>query len=161
MFLFKKIFVYCHMTLYKNNEENNKMFMLPLNGEKVYKRYLSKKITYGFAELWKDSINNIYLQYGKKIYVEKLCTDILPREVNFRLALGHDKNYSNEFFERKRKLLFVYEDGIINRYYIKDEKLKKVEYMHIYLQKRKMKVDKNILDYKKYKLSFDYFIHFL
>ena len=185
---YEKLFVYGHMTLYKNIEENNKMFMKLLNGEEIYKKYLSKKFTYGFDELWENSINNIYLQYGKKIYIEKLCADILPREVNFRLALGHDKNYSDEFFERKRKSLFVYEDGTINRYYIKNEKLKKVEYMYIHLQKRKMEIDKNILNYKKYiiipnsfigldetailtlntyneikkyKLSFNYFKHFI
>lgn len=182
---YEKLFVYGHMTLYKNTEENNKMFMKPLNGEEIYKKYLSKKFTYGFDELWENSINNIFLQYGKDIYVEKLCADILPREVNFRLALGHDKNYSDEFFEKKRKSLFVYEDGIINRYYIKDEKLKKLEYMYIHLQKRKMEINKNILNYKnyiiipnnfiglkevvnlenynnlkKYKLSFNYFKHF-
>lgn len=155
---YEKIFIYGHMTLYRNNEENNKKFMQLLKGEEVYRKYLSTKATYGFDELWENSINNIYLDSKKKIYTEKLCADILPREVNFRLALGHDRNYSDEFFERKRKSLFAYEDGQINRYYIKNNKLEKLEYMYIHLQKRKMKLDKNIADYKNYIIIPNYFI---
>lgn len=155
---YEKLFTYGHMTLYKNNETSRKNFMEKLNGEEVYRKYLSTPATYGFDELWENSINNIYLKLGIDIYTEKLCADILPREVNFRLALGHDRNFSDEFFERKRKSLFVYEDEKIVRYLKKDDCLKKIEYMYIHLQKRKMQLDPNILNHKNYLIIPNYFL---
>lgn len=142
---YEKLFLYGHMTLFKNTKENNIRFMKSYKQELLYKKYLSSPKNYAFDEIWNGSINDIYRELGIDIYETKLCADILPGEVDFRLSLWHNREYLIEFKEKKRTSIFTYENGEINRYFLEDFNINKLEYMYIHLQKRKMKLDKNIL----------------
>ena len=142
---YEKIFLYGHMTLYKITRKNNMRFMKSYKQELLYKKYLSSPKNYAFDEVWNGSINDIYRELGIDIYEVKLCADILPEEADFRLSLWHNREYLFEFKEKKRVSLFTYENGEINRYFIKDYNMEKLEYMYIHLQKRKMKVNRSVL----------------
>ena len=135
---YDKIFINGHMSIYKNTQENNRMFMRTLNNKILYKEYFTSNRNYAFDELWNDSINDIYLEAGLEIYDKKLCADVYPRNADFRLVLGYNKDYFEEFLEKKKKSIFCYKNGKIFRYYKKKELLLKKEYMYLHLQKRKM-----------------------
>ena len=135
---YDKIFINGHMSIYKNTQENNRMFMRTLNNKILYKEYFTSNRNYAFDELWNDSINDIYLEAGLEIYDKKLCADVYPRNADFRLVLGYNKDYFEEFLEKKKKSIFCYKSGKIFRYYKKKELLLKKEYMYLHLQKRKM-----------------------
>lgn len=138
---YDKIFINGHMSIYKNTKENNRMFMKKIGNREFYKEYFTNDKNYAFDELWDDSINDIYKLSNLEIYEEKLCADIYPRNANFRLVLGYNRDYLEEFLEKKKKSIFYYKNGKIFRYYKKQGLLLKKEYLYIHLQKRKMIVD--------------------
>lgn len=154
---YDKLFIYGHMTIYKNNYQNNKIF---LKGR--YEEIFKTNKGYGFDELWHDySINNLFLNENKSIYTEKLCADINPDRANFQLSLYHDKNYSGEeFFENIKESIFLYNNGKIERFFIKENELKKLEYMYIHLQKRKMRLLLKEDENNKYLIQPNIFRHF-
>lgn len=143
---YEKIFTNGHLSLYKNSFINNRRFMKEYQGELLYKKYFTSNKNYAFDELWNGSINDIYDKLNIEIYEKKLCADIYPRNVNFRLVLGYSKDYCEEFLEKKKKSIFSYEDGEVIRYYRRKEKKLRKEYLYLHLQKRKMKLDFNPME---------------
>lgn len=138
---YDKIFINGHMSIYKNTKENNRIFMKKIGDREFYKEYFTNDKNYAFDELWNDSINDIYKLSNLEIYEDKLCADIYPRNVNFRLVLGYNRDYLEEFLEKKKKSIFYYKDGKVFRYYKKQGLLLKKEYLYIHLQKRKMSLE--------------------
>ena len=155
---YDKIFINGHMSIYKNTKENNKIFMKKLNDRILYKEYFSSDKNYAFDELWNDSINDIYREVGLEVYDKKLCADIYPRNADFRLVLGYNRDYFEEFLERKKQSIFYYKNGKIIRYYKKRELLLKKEYIYLHLQKRKMII--NIMKEKNYLIIPNQFIFY-
>lgn len=153
---FDKIGVLGHFTLYKNNEQVNKAFMLPLNGVQRYKEVLAADYNMSFDEENKASINSIFDTYDFKVKEDLKLAGLYTKTSNFKLTYpNQDWEY---FLEKKRKNIFVWDTGVLNRLCVdnKNKTVKTEEYLYIHFQSRKMKVQTS--NHKVYKLipnSFD------
>ena len=138
---YDKIGIYGHCTIYRNVPEINKMFMKSFQGKSLYKKYFSEPWNHSFDEEYKDSINNIFEEYGKKVYSNLKIANIYMKSSVFRLTyLNEKKEYE---VEPRRRAIFVWNNGKLTRYEIKDKdgQLIENEYLYIHMQSRLMKVN--------------------
>lgn len=149
---YDKVFCLGHMIIYKNNYENNRVFMKAINGQKWYKEAFQTNKIKIFDETYRNStnINEIYLALNKKVFQEDLS-------VNFKVLPTHfvktTYNYTTKEFDNDdKKALYMWDNGHIYRYFIENKKLRKEEYLYIHLQERKMRFNKNILKEKAFKI---------
>lgn len=153
---FDKIGALGHCTLIKNSEKYNKAFMLPLNGETIFKKAYKDRENHSFDEEFNQSINNIFEEYHYSIKYDLPLANIYTKSSNFRLTyLNQDKHsYDVEFL---KKAFFAFDKGQLYRFSKINDSLKKDTYAYIHLQSRKMKVSSK-LNYEFYKIipnSFD------
>lgn len=151
---YDKLFCLGHLTLYKNTEENNRIFMNPLNGVEIYKRVYSTNKSCCFDEVWKDeyNINTLFIKAGKSVYENDFSLNIDFAHTSFlrvkyvgRKVPNNGHGYCYEIY---KPCVYMWEKGHIFRYFIKSNKIEREEFMYIHLQKRKMKVhiDYNVED---------------
>lgn len=135
---YDKIYTVGHLTLFRNNYENNRRFMLAYKGELIYRNAFLKTRESIFDEGFKNSINNIYEDYNFPMCTKFEPADIYTKSSNFRLVgLKNDrelviyKNKKGVFWWKKGQLLFIY---------MENDKFIKQEFPYIHLQKRKMRL---------------------
>jgi len=153
MFSYDKIFTLGHLTLIRNTEYYNRMFMQSLDGIELYKKAFTSTDNYNFDEEFagKPNINSIFEKYGAKIWKNALIADIYTKSSNFRLVKGTN-------VEKKKNCFFIWNNGILKRFIKDNGRFYNEEFMYIHLQKRKMKVNINQDDAMIYKIipnSFD------
>lgn len=125
-----------HFTLFKNNKENNRLFMK--NG--FYKKVLESNASFKFDEEFHNSINNIYLEENKKIFYDEYYANIYVKSSNFKNTFYDFK--TNEYItDKNNKSFFVWDKGNLTKYIIHgNNNVERKDFMYIHLQKRKMKV---------------------
>lgn len=127
-----KIHIYGHLTLYRNNEENNKRFMIPAKCGITIEALFSREEVTCFDEMYNNpSINRIFKENGFPLMeeVDNLVADILPYDWSFRLA--QDKG---EHIPR----VFEWDDGKLFELTVVDGAVKKREIGYVHFQKRKI-----------------------
>jgi hypothetical protein len=140
---YDKIFALGHLTLYKNEYQNNRRFLEEIEGKKRYEKVFSNPIGFAFDEKFNKSINSIYKENNYPIFLNSNAADIDSYNTNFRLSV-YDYGSNTYSLEKIKKQLFVWEEGSVFRYFIKDNVLVKEEFMYVHLQKRKMNINFNI-----------------
>lgn len=150
---YDKIFCLGHMILYKNNYENNRTFMKSLNGELLYKKVFTSPQTLIFDETFggKANINSIFEEYGKKIFYDDLSFNIKIFPTHFIRTRFNYKNYNYDN-EKYLDALYVWNDGKLIRYFVKDNKLQTEEFLYMHFQQRNMKIDNKILEMNAFKI---------
>lgn len=148
---YDKICVFGHCSLYKNNKKMNNLFKVNLNGEERYKIVMQRNRTNSFDEEFNGSINNIMEQEHLKIRYREDQANIYTKSSDFRLVnLNKDKKtYTTE---KLKKAFFVWDNGNLLRYILKNDEVYIKKYMYIHLQSRKMKVNLTDLYRNKYKI---------
>lgn len=137
---YDKIFDLGHCTIYKNNLENNRRFMKMIDGKKLYQSVYQSMVNHSFDEEYKNSINNIFLTDGVKIYDKSHAANIYMKSSDFRLTnLMEDKHHYS--VEKKKKAFFIWHNGKIMRYVLNGKEIIIYEYLYIHLQSRNMKVN--------------------
>lgn len=134
--MYDKISFLGHFCLYRNNNKINKMFMNAPDNTISYKDILSNKQHFGFDEIGKYGINNIFLENNLSIYnYEKNVADIDCR----RKQLYVIKYINQKFYKEKIKKIFFFDNKKIYSIYYNRKKQRIIEeYAYIHLQKRKM-----------------------
>ena len=144
--LYDKLFCLGHMTIYKNTDMNNRIFMNSLNGKLIYKEVYTSRESCCFDEDWKDEKNvNTLFQHAEKT--------ICPIDYSLNIDFGHTKfvrvvyvgrdvpnNGHGYVYEDYKPCIYLWEKGHIYRYFKKSGEIVREEYMYIHLQKRNMKV---------------------
>ena len=130
-----------HLCLYKNNDEVNKRFMLPINNIYRYKEVFSNNKNCIFDEYNSSQsicIDDIWNTYGFSQFLgDKMIANVQYKSNSFRLVYQIDKHlYEHEPY---KKAVFYWEDGCIIRQYINNNKLIEEEFAYIHLMKRNMK----------------------
>lgn len=150
---YDKIFCLGHMILYKNDYENNRTFMKPLNGEILYKKVFTSPQTLIFDETFggKENINSIFEENSKKIFYEDLSFNIKIFPTHFIRTRFNYKNYNYDN-EKYLDALYVWNDGKLIRYFVKDNKLQTEEFLYMHFQQRNMKIDNKILEMNMFKI---------
>lgn len=151
---YDRIGILGHFTLYKNSPKVNEAFKLRLSGKERYKEVLSTGHNFSFDEEYNQSINNILVHYGFKIYKQVHEAGLYTKTSNFRL--NHVRPDWNYDVEPKTKNIFVWNEGFLTRYILNNNFVNKEDYLYIHFQSRPMKLNtKNYGCFKIIPNSFD------
>lgn len=150
---YDKVFTLGHLSLIKNTEGLNKLFMCPLEGRVLYREAFSSDANFNFDEefMGKPNINTIFRSNGYQVCDKSFAADIYTKSTDFILDVGDGK------IENKKKSIFVWEKGNLKRIIKDANAVRTEEYLYIHLQKRKMKVyiDSEASSYKIIPNAFD------
>lgn len=136
-----------HLSLYRNTDDVNKLFMSEIDGILRYKEVFSSERSCVFDEWNRISINHIFLKEKKSVWMFDDFFDIYPYDDNFkkveRKLPVYNESYGKDIIEKDISFGII-KDG--KTYQLKNHngKWEKKEVAYIHFQKRKMlvKVDK-------------------
>lgn len=128
--VYDKIHIYGHLTLYRNNAENNERFKIPAQCGITIEDLFSREEVTCFDEMYNvPSINRIYKENNFPLLeeVENLVADILPYDWRFKLAQDKEKRISR---------VFEWDDGKLYELTAYNGEVKKREIGYVHFQKR-------------------------
>ena len=138
-----KIYSLGHLTLYRNTDVNNRIFMSELNGETLYKNVFTSDRGMGFDEWLPGNINEIFLSKKVPALYENDGADIEAYHMAFVLT-DYDVAQRKYTHSSINNSIFLWEKGKLYQLYIEHGKLKRREFPYIHLQKRKMKDNRKL-----------------
>lgn len=158
---YDKLFCLGHMILYRNNYENNRVFMKPIDGRSFYKESFTNPNITVFDETFggTENINTIFEKYNKKIYTKDFSFNfkILPTKFIKTTLNGMTLEFEDEIY---KDAIYVWDKGETYRLYVNDGKLYKEECMYMHFQQRKMNFSQSILENDKFQIIPNKFISF-
>ncbi|WOV53289.1 DUF6625 family protein [Enterococcus faecium] len=122
--------------------------MKKLNDEILFKKVYSQEKNFSFDEEFNKSINNIFLEEKRRIYMSEVEANIYTKSSHFKLTNYNFEKKRYEVFSKKNTI-FIYKDGRIWNISLRDGSLVNEEFMYIHLQSRKMQVKRKNRDYYK------------
>ena len=120
---YDKIFCLGHMIIYKNNYENNRVFMSAVNGQEWYKDVFQTDKIKIFDETYKNStnVNTIFKYLNKNIFQEDWSINFKVLPTHFvKTTYNHN---TNKFDNDDTKALYTWENGHIYRYSMKEKQM--------------------------------------
>lgn len=149
---YDKLFMQGHCTLYRNDERVNRAFMLPLEGEEVYRRVLSSPQAFTFDESYLPiNVNRIFAEHGLRLFTADLSANTYSRSSTFRLV-HYDATLETYMIEEPMRAVYVWDDGRLTRSYFRFGRFVTTELMYMHLQRRSMKVDPRVVNAKRFKI---------
>ena len=149
---YDKLFCLGHITIFRNTQDNNKLFMKEINGRSLYKTVFTAQDNLIFDESWnnRNNIHDIFVLSGKTVYENDLSVNlkILSRKF-IKITFRPEQRV---FEEDDRESLYIWDNGKILRFFMQDGILHREEYLYIHLQERKMKLRGNVIDQQQYKI---------
>lgn len=139
---YSKFLPYGHLSLYKNDFENNQLFRLSNDYTLSYKEMLSSPNNYLFDELVVDNIIKVnHISSFEKI----IFVDIDPNykrikhveKLNYKPEIYKEYLTENKKFNYKNQL-FYWENGKIIMAYMEKNEILEKEFMYIHFQKRNL-----------------------
>lgn len=137
---YDKLFAAGHLTIYKNNPENNRRFMKEYNGKCLYKEAFTTNEIYAFDEDCRDNYNvhSIFLQDGAKVYQKDMSMNPTISCAKFVRAY-YDEKIHNFVKEDYKKARYYWDNGSVIRLHLTENDFEKTEFLYIHLQMRKMR----------------------
>lgn len=126
-----------HLTLFRNTKENNRLFMSAIDGRKRYKEVFSTPYICIFDEWQYPSINHIFFDNHRRVFLWDFIADIYPYDSYYRRVSWDVERQTSVF--GKENCVVKWEDGHAFLMWKKGGRWKEEEYLYIHLQKRKMK----------------------
>lgn len=160
---YDKIFQLGHMTIYRNTETNNRIFMNEFNKSYPYKRVLENSQIMWFDEEWNNpsNINRLFIAAGKRLFKKDLSLNFSYRYNHFvKVTFVGTENTTAPFgyeIEEEKKAIYVWEENDLYRLFLKNGEIIKESYLYMHFQLRPMKYDSNILDKKRFEIIPDEF----
>lgn len=160
---YDKLFQLGHMTIYRNTQENNRIFMRKHRGFFPYKEILSTPQNCWFDEEWNNpsNINRIFIDYGRNVFKEDLSLNIsfsYNRFVRGKFVGVENTDMPFGFeIEKLKDALYLWDNGNLYRLYMKDGKLVREDFLYMHLQNRKMLLHKEVVDLDIFKIVNDEF----
>lgn len=149
---YDKLFCLGHMTLYRNNPENNRLFMKKHCGTVLYRDVFSTPENCWFDEEYRDNnnVNQIFLFQDKRVYMKDLSLNIFIGSRKFRRTeyTGKDNIAADEHgyvTEDYFPALYYWDRGRLLRLRNKNGKVEQQEYLYAHLQYRRMFYRPNVL----------------
>lgn len=135
---YDKLYNLGHLTIYRNTDEINTMFMKPLHNKEIYKEIYQTPNMCCFDEWPAKSINNIFIQEKNNTFDGNDFADVGAYNSYFQLVYFNAKD--NKWHEENIKNnIFKWCNGKLLKLYEINSELHSQEYMYIHLQKRNMK----------------------
>lgn len=144
---YDKIFCLGHMTIYRNTVSNNRIFMSKYKERYLYKEFFSTNSICWFDEEYRDenNINQIFSVLGKSIYEKDLSLNISQKYILFHRTQYHGISKHPQthgyFIESYIPSVYVWDNGRLLRYYVRNQELKFEAFPYIHLQGRRMAVN--------------------
>ena len=135
---YDKIGVQGHSTLYRNNDEVNSRYKLPVNGVSLFEKEAKSKGVDCFDEV---GMKQIYEVYGWDFYNEVHFAH--PSALNYNFKLKHlpdDEEYKN------KSQVFTWENGKLERVYVHNGNIYREEFMYIHFFRRVMDICASVDD---------------
>ena len=148
-----------HLTLYRNDADNNQVFKGQINGRVRYKEVFSSDRGFAFDEWLPENVNEMFIESGRPIILDNLGADINSYKTVFTLV-HYDIDKRQYYIDNIKNSIFSWEDGKIYRIYISEKKVVKIEFPYVHLQKRKMKGAKQVEQKKKYYIIPNRFVQY-
>ncbi|WP_342042984.1 DUF6625 family protein [Bacillus sp. OTU2372] len=143
---YDKIFAVGHLTLYKNNSTNNRMFMQRYKNKTIYRTFFATSEIGGFDEdFFDENVHSIFLENGASIYQEDLSINPAVNKARFELKKYNPK--IRKFIDLKFKdTLYVWDNGKIKAISQNPQSNKLIcqEYLYMHFQMRKMKITDSV-----------------
>ena len=135
---YDKLFAAGHLTIYKNEYENNRMFFkCSKSGLKLYKIVFTDEKIFGFDEdYFCENIHTIFKFYNKRIYDEDLSFNVLPTFYNLVRGyyIGGEKKWN---FEKKHLQLLLWNGNEVFTLCKTNGKIQNKIYLYTHLLMRK------------------------
>jgi len=160
---YDKIFQLGHMTIYRNTEINNRVFMNEFKGEYPYKSVLKNDQIMWFDEEWNNpaNINRIFIAYRKNLFKKDLSFNISYSYNHFIrgtfVGVEHTTFPYGYEIEEKKKAIYIWEENDLYRLYLNKGQIIKESFLYMHFQLRPMKFDKNILNKHRFEIIPDEF----
>lgn len=142
---YDKLFAAGHLTIYKNNYENNTRFMSDYHGRSLYKEFLTVPEICWFDEDWKtDNIHTLFLQKNKKVYCDSLACNPSGKYARFvqRNYIPSEHRYVEEKY---KKALYLWTNGRVIRQFEEGNALVTEEFLYMHFQHRNMELKDSAL----------------
>lgn len=145
---YDKLFAAGHLTIYKNNPENNMRFMETYKGRELYKEFLTTPEICWFDEDWRlDNIHSIFLESKASVYTKSLAFNpsgkyslFVQRAYNPEKRKYQDIKYKNAIYIWEHGNLYQIVSGSL------PEQLERKEYLYMHFQHREMTMDERVLN---------------
>lgn len=137
-----------HMTIYRNTNEINNLFMSMIDGYFRYREVFADSRMFVFDEWGENSINHIFVDKKKKVWMFNEFFDVYPYDDNFKRVVRKipDKKqlYGKDIIEKEISFGYI-ENGKCFQLFYKKGTWHRNEVAYIHLQKRNMEVLTNDL----------------
>lgn len=162
---YDKLFCLGHMTIFRNTQENNYLFMKGPISEDFYKEVLSTDKIFAFDEISgrrpNENIHHIFKKAGKKLYEEDLSLNVnirYPFFVRIKYC-GFNGNIGIFRSEKFKKAIYIWDNGNLYRLYKNNtDKLKREDFLYIHLQRRSMSGSEDCLNFCKFQIAANKFL---
>lgn len=122
-----------HLSLYRNNPQNNKVFMLSGDYKKGgYKKVLRSEKNCVFDE--ENGISSIYINNNLPFFRKRIFADITP--LYKRFTLSPFSSWKDSYSKNYKYQIFYYENKKIYRDFFSKGKLYSEEFMYIHFRSR-------------------------
>lgn len=138
---YDKMFAAGHLTIYRNSYENNRRFMLPYKGERIYMKVLTSNKQFNFDEqFYQGNINAIYVEHGFPLYTEDLSFNCSTKYYNITREYYSEGKWVVQPIE---PLILYWNAGEVKSITFNRTKgcLEYRSYLYVHLQGRDMQVD--------------------
>ncbi|KAB5607409.1 DUF6625 family protein [Bifidobacterium jacchi] len=149
---YDKIFSVGHLTLMRNTKENNRGFMLPLDGKLIWREVVKSDKIYTFDESYlSTNINRIYQQHGIPVYTADLSGNTRVSAGIFELV--HFDPILNVYMtEASLHAVYLWDNGRLTRSYHQLGEFVTRELMYMHFQRRAMDVRLDDAHMQKFKI---------
>ncbi len=128
-----------HLTLYRNNEQVNRLYRMPIEGAEFYRYAMSNDTAYPLAPD-ERAVNYIFEKAGEKIYQNLVFADLKIRSYNFELLhFPTSEDYKN------KHQVFLWEEGNLFRLFVHGNEIFREDFAYIHFLKRPMKLDREFI----------------
>lgn len=149
---FDKVFAAGHLTIYRNNKDNNRRFMKPLSGELIYKQAFTTDRIFVFDEDNPDpdknpdrkNVHSIFLQDHASIYTEDLSMNVsmLFSKIVRSYYSPEIRNFKRETYIPAR---YYWKDGnIYSLSLTSDKKIICKDYPYMHFHSRILRVSRDV-----------------
>lgn len=137
---YDKIMCCGHMSIYKNTQEVNELFMTNIPGLKNYREIFSNPEFMNFEEIGENSITSFFLKSNKRIKnLSGLYADISYKRYQFRLG-GVSEDFTKYYWLPFKRQIFSWENGHIYSYIVNGNFIEKKEYLYLHVKRRRIEL---------------------
>lgn len=149
---YDKLFVLGHCTLYRNTEENNRRFMLPLDGKEIYREVLSNDRGYTFDESFlPTNVNRIYEQHGISVYSQD-CSGNVKARCSVIQITRYAADLGVYLDEKPVRAIYEWNHGVLMRRFFRMGILQTSEFMYLHFQRRSMRMSSGVANMDRFQI---------